>query len=76
MSDAKDLDTPAPRCPSCEARGLDKITSGPSAEKSRSGAPWFYISFCAVCGHVYGVFTKHTFGPPGGPQLIVREKGN
>lgn len=76
MTNETDKPTPQPCCPSCDVQGFDKIVSGPSHEKSKNGAPWFYISFCGDCGHVYGVFTKHTFGPPGGPQLVVRERGS
>jgi len=65
-----------PRCPGCDVRGMDQIISRPSSEKSKKGLPWFFIAQCAECGHVYGVFTKHTFSPPGGPQLVVKERGN
>ncbi len=59
-----------PKCPSCGITGTTHIVSTPSEEKSKKGAPWFYISHCSACGHVYGVFTKHVFGASG-PRLIV-----
>jgi uncharacterized Zn finger protein len=62
-----------PKCPACSASGIDKIVSTPSAEKSRENTPWFYVSHCDECGHVYGTFTKHVFGRSG-PQLIVDRK--
>jgi len=55
---------------------MDKIVSRPSSETAKKGQPWFFVAQCADCGHVYGVFAKHTFGPPGGPQLVVKERGN
>jgi len=60
----------APKCPECDASGVEKIVSTPSNEKSRANAPWYYIAHCDECGHVYGIFTKHVFGNSG-PQLIV-----
>jgi hypothetical protein len=73
----KQTDTPAdPRCPSCDVRGIEKIVSRPSEQTSKSDKPWFFIAQCTDCGHIYGVFTKHTFGPPGGPQLVIKERGN
>ncbi len=62
-----------PKCPTCSASGIDKIISTPSVEKSRDNTPWFYVSHCDECGHVYGTFTKHVFGRSG-PQLIVDRK--
>lgn len=62
-----------PKCPECAATGVEKIVSTPSQESSRTNTPWFYITHCDDCGHVYGVFTKHVFGNSG-PQLIVERK--
>ena len=65
-----------PMCPSCEVRGMGKIVSQPSSETAKKGQPLFFVAQCTDCGHVYGVFTKHTFGPPGGPKLVIKERGN
>lgn len=62
-----------PKCPDCNATGIEKIVSKPSKEKSRENSPWFFVAFCDECGHVYGIFPKHTFGKSG-PQLIVERK--
>jgi len=59
-----------PKCPQCDASGIDKIVSRASQEKSRENTPWFFVAYCDECGHVYGVFTKHVFGKSG-TQLIV-----
>ena len=75
MSDNKN-NMADPRCPSCDVRGMDKIASRPSSEMAKKGQPWFFVAQCTECGHIYGVFAKHTFGPPGGPQLVVKERGN
>ena len=64
-----------PKCPSCGITGFDYIVAAESSEKARDGKPWFNIAMCDQCGHVYGVFAKHVFGPKGGPQLVVRERG-
>ena len=63
----------SPRCPECQVVGIEHITSQASAEKSRGGHAWFYVAACDACGHVYGVFAKHVFGPRGA-QLIVERK--
>jgi len=76
MTEEKSNDIADPSCPSCRVRGMDKIVSRPSSETAKKGQPWFFVAQCADCGHIYGVFSKHTFGPPGGPQLVVRERGN
>ena len=62
-----------PKCPDCSAEGIDRIVSKPSKEKSRENSPWFYVAYCDECGHIYGIFAKHTFGKSG-PQLIVDRK--
>jgi len=62
-----------PKCPDCGESGIDKITSTPSEERSRENTPWFYVSHCDNCGHVYGIFTKHVFGRSG-PQLVIEGK--
>jgi hypothetical protein len=55
--------------------GVSHLVTTDSQEKSRDGKAWFNIVYCDGCGHVYGVFAKHVFGPRGGPQLVVRERG-
>lgn len=59
-----------PKCPDCGESGIEKIVSAPSKEQSRLNAPWFYVTHCDACGHVYGIFTKHVFGRSG-PQLVI-----
>ncbi len=59
-----------PKCPDCGANGIEKIVSKASEEKSRENKPWYFVSYCNDCGHVYGIFTKHVFGKTGA-QLIV-----
>ena len=76
MTEEQSNDIADPHCPSCAVLGMDKIVSRPSSETAKKGQPWFFVAQCADCGHIYGVFSKHTFGPPGGPQLVVRERGN
>ena len=63
-----------PKCPDCGIAGVNHLVAADSSEKSRDGKPWFNIVYCDACGHVYGVFAKHVFGPRGGPQLVVRER--
>lgn len=63
-----------PKCPECGVVGIEHLVTSDSSEKSRDGKPWFNIVYCDSCGHVYGVFAKHVFGPRGGPQLVVRER--
>ena len=62
-----------PKCPDCGASGIEKIVSTASKERSRENTPWFFVTYCDDCGHVYGTFTKHVFGRSG-PQLIVDRK--
>ena len=64
-----------PKCPDCGVAGAEHLVVTDSSEKSRDGKAWFNIVHCSRCGHVYGVFAKHVFGPRGGPQLVVRERG-
>ncbi len=64
-----------PKCPDCGVVGTDHLVATDSGERSRDGKSWFNIVHCDSCGHVYGVFAKHVFGPRGGPQLVVRERG-
>ncbi|MDH3916021.1 MAG: hypothetical protein OEU49_00070 [Chromatiales bacterium] len=64
-----------PKCPDCGVVGIDHLTARDSSEKSKDGKPWFNVVFCDECGHVYGVLAKHIFGPRGGPQLVVKERG-
>ncbi len=64
-----------PKCPDCGVVGVKHLVATDSSEKSRDGKAWFNIVHCGRCGHVYGVFAKHVFGPRGGPQLVVRERG-
>jgi hypothetical protein len=62
-----------PKCPACDTSGVEQIDSTPSKEVSRDNTPWYYVTHCGNCGHVYGIFTKHVFGRSG-PQLIVEGK--
>ena len=62
-----------PKCPDCETSGIEQVVSTPSKQVSIDNMPWYYVAHCDNCGHVYGVFTKHTFGRSG-PQLIVEGK--
>lgn len=64
-----------PKCPDCGVAGTEFLVATDSAERSRDGKAWFNIVHCSRCGHVYGVIAKHVFGPRGGPQLVVRERG-
>ena len=59
-----------PKCPDCGITGIEKIVSTASTEQAREKTPWYYVSHCDNCGHVYGVFTKHTYGRSGA-QLIL-----
>lgn len=52
-----------PKCPSCEAIGMQYIVSKDSNEQSKGGDTWFNIVHCSECGHVYGVFSKIVNGP-------------
>lgn len=65
-----------PKCPACGIEGIKHIVASDSAEKSRDGKAWFNVAYCDSCGHVYGVFAKHVFGPKGGPQLVVQGRGS
>ena len=51
-----------PKCPTCQASGVDKIVAADSELKSTSGKTWFEIVHCKSCGHVYGVFAKRVLG--------------
>ncbi len=62
-----------PKCPSCDAVGLEQIVSKESVERAKQGNPWFHVTHCDNCGHVYGVFTKHVFGT-GGTQLVIADR--
>lgn len=53
-----------PYCPKCEIRGKEYIVFDDSTQEHVSGRPWFNISFCKNCGHVYGVFAKTVLSPP------------
>ena len=64
-----------PKCPDCGVVGVSHLVTTDSQEKSRDGKALFNIVYCDGCGHVYGVFANHVFGPRGGPQLVVRERG-
>jgi hypothetical protein len=52
-----------PKCPDCKIQGVEYIVSTDSEEQHGSGAAWFNIAHCSKCGHIYGVFTKHTTAP-------------
>jgi len=60
-----------PRCPSCDVRGTQHIVSRDSEERSRNRQPWFHIIFCAECGHVYNVLTKHVFTQAAAPRFVL-----
>ncbi|HDS1692154.1 TPA: hypothetical protein QEM72_002657 [Pseudomonas putida] len=46
-----------PKCPGCGAEGLDKIAAGKAPHKSKTNQTLFQVCFCAVCGHIHGVFS-------------------
>ena len=60
-----------PKCPSCSISGMEHIVSKESTERSRTRQPWFLVVHCDACGHVYGVFAKHTFSQPVTPKLTL-----
>ncbi len=60
-----------PRCPSCDVSGIEHIVSRDSTERSKTRQPWFLVVLCDQCGHVYGVFAKHTFSQPVIPRLTL-----
>ena len=49
-----------PVCPKCEVQGMEYIVSRDSEERARDQLAWFQVVHCDNCGHVYGVFAKHT----------------
>lgn len=60
-----------PRCPNCDAEGVEHIVSKDSQEKSKTKQPWFVVIYCDVCGHVYDVLAKHVFSVPVTPKLTL-----
>ena len=59
------------KCPTCNEQGIENPLSMSSAQKLRD-SPWFYIVYCKVCGHVYGVFAKDVFTiTPSAPFSIL-----
>ena len=60
-----------PRCPSCDAEGMEHIVSKESRERSRNKQPWFLVVHCDACGHVYGVISKHMFTQPTAPKFVL-----
>ncbi len=60
-----------PVCSSCATSGTDHIVSKDSAEKSRTGQPWYVIVHCDHCGHVYAVFPNHVFAETTMPRVVV-----
>ena len=60
-----------PKCPDCGVSGMTHIVSRESTERSRTRQPWFLVVHCDACGHVYGVFSKHTFSQPVTPKLTL-----
>jgi len=63
-----------PKCPACSIEGIEHIVSKDSQEKARDNRAWFQVAFCDNCGHIYGVFAKHTMTHPTGsrgPQLVL-----
>ena len=64
-----------PKCPSCEAKGLNKIVSQESNEKNGAGDAWFYVVHCSECGHVYGVFAKRVITGSSLPPMSMPKIG-
>jgi len=63
-----------PKCPECSVEGIEHIVSKDSSEKARDNRAWFQVAYCDNCGHIYGVFNKHTMTHPTGgrgPQLVL-----
>lgn len=60
-----------PRCPACDASGMEHIVSKESRERSKTKQPWFLVVHCDQCGYVYGVLAKHTFSQPVTPKLTL-----
>ena len=60
-----------PTCPNCSVAGIEHIVSKESTERSKTRQPWFLVVHCDECGHVYGVFAKHTFSQPLMPKLTL-----
>jgi uncharacterized Zn finger protein len=60
-----------PVCPGCGVAGIDHLVSKESRERSKQRQPWFYVVHCDACGHVYGVFPKHTFSQVGTPRFVL-----
>ena len=59
------------KCPTCNEQGIENPLSMSRAQKLRD-SPWFYIVYCKVCGHVYGVFAKDVFTiTPSAPFSIL-----
>jgi len=61
-----------PKCPECQIEGIEHIVSKDSVERAKDNHAWFQVAYCDGCGHIYGVFAKHTI-PAGkkGPQLVL-----
>ena len=59
-----------PKCPSCEVDGIAHIVTLPSDQKYTDGSSMCHVSFCAKCGHVYGVATKTVY-PSGESQQYM-----
>ncbi|KXJ51917.1 transcriptional regulator [Neptuniibacter pectenicola] len=61
-----------PKCPECSISGVEHIISKDSEERGRDKHPWFQVAYCDGCGHIYGVFAKHTItASTKGPQLVL-----
>lgn len=45
-----------PKCPTCNAAGIDHIVSSPSKQVANNAS--FHVAYCDKCGHVYGIFAK------------------
>lgn len=60
-----------PHCPECKIEGIAHVVSKESVERSRTKEPWFIIVHCDGCGHIYGVFAKHTFSQSAATRFVL-----
>jgi len=63
--------TAQPKCPDCQAAGLDNIVSAESKEKNGAGDAWFNIVYCQKCGHIYGIFSKYIITNASMPRMTL-----
>jgi uncharacterized Zn finger protein len=52
-----------PKCPNCEAEGIEYVVSEESEKMSNGGDAWFEVAYCDQCGHIYNVFPKVVYPP-------------